>query len=111
MQFVTVALAALAFLISQTAASPRPEPQGSPPIFICNANQPCKSSFFYITNPLTNVSNQVPLVSTAVLPQALMEPVHSGTLGHALARLGKSVVYTRCTQDFVMFHVGHDYQQ
>ncbi|KAF9440419.1 hypothetical protein P691DRAFT_115857 [Macrolepiota fuliginosa MF-IS2] len=51
MQFVTVALAALAFLISQTAASPRPEPQGSPPIFICNANQPCPAGFHCCITP------------------------------------------------------------
>ncbi|KAF9449414.1 hypothetical protein P691DRAFT_812577, partial [Macrolepiota fuliginosa MF-IS2] len=35
MRFTAVALTALALLISQTAASPHPEPQGGLPIFVC----------------------------------------------------------------------------
>ncbi|KAF9443290.1 hypothetical protein P691DRAFT_778969 [Macrolepiota fuliginosa MF-IS2] len=37
MRFTAVALTAIALLISQTAASPHPEPQGGPQAFTCNA--------------------------------------------------------------------------
>ncbi|KAF9449411.1 hypothetical protein P691DRAFT_759078 [Macrolepiota fuliginosa MF-IS2] len=73
MRFTAIALTALAFLVSQAAASP--EPQGNLPAK-CGPKNPCKSSPPCIIGLLTNPSDQAPPASSAATPKASPRPPH-----------------------------------